>query len=70
MTRIDRVFAPIYTPIVIQEPMVVRTPPSKAGTSVFIPTIPVDTPSSFMSNGTSSSIDEATTFKVKEVDKK
>lgn len=55
MTQSSRVFAPNYTPKAIQEPMVIPTPPPHAGTSVFVPTIPVETPSSFISNGTSSS---------------
>lgn len=66
MTRSSCVFAPKYTPKVIQAPMMVPTPPPQAGTSIFFPTIPVDTPSSFMSKGTSSSIAKATTSKGKE----
>lgn len=58
---------PKYTPKVIQAPVVVPTPPPQAGTSIFVPTILVGTPISFMSKGTSSSTTEASTSKGKEV---
>ena len=62
-------FAPKYTPKVIPASVVVPTPPPRAGVYVVVPIIPVETPSSFMSKGTSSSTTEATTFKGKEVAK-
>lgn len=65
MTRSDRVFAPKNTPKVTQARVVVPPPPTQEGTSVFVPTIPVEKPSSFMSKGTSSSTAKATTSKGK-----
>lgn len=61
MIRSGRVFVQKYNPKVTQTPMVVPTPSSQAGTSIFIPIIPVGTPSSFMTKGTSSSTAEAAT---------
>lgn len=61
MTRSGCVFAPKYTPKVIQAPVVIPTPPPQAGTSGFVPTVLVKTPSSFSSTA------EVATFKGKEV---
>lgn len=67
MTRSGRVFAPKYTPKVIQALVVVPTPPPQAEASVFGTTVLVETPSSFMSKDTSNSTVEATTSKDKKV---
>lgn len=52
MTHNGRMFAPTCTPKVIQAAVVVPTP--QEGAYVVIPTIPFETPSSFMSKGASS----------------
>lgn len=69
MARSGHMYAPNYSPKVIPEPLVVHTPSPQAGASVVVPTVPVDTPSSYMSKGTSSSTTEAVTSKGKEVAK-
>lgn len=55
MTRSSRMFAPKYIPKVIPAPVKVHTPFPQAGASVVVPIVSVETPSSFISKGTSSS---------------
>lgn len=65
MTRCGHVFAPKYTPKVVQRPA--TFPNQQVGASVCVPTILVGAPDSSMSKGTSGNLVETTTLSGKDV---